>query len=324
MAEEEYTTNLGRSDVTVTDFLFLLQPSSTIDEHGKVLARSSTKLPYKGTGQLVAEDPLFNPDPTVKARGSLVPEQSSLPIISAEVRKTRHGGATTVSIRPRDVPVSYSREWYMGDGPSTKDILQGRVGPFGAYFSELRGDGERDLVGKTYGASARMGPVTLYGEQSRASWEDRDPWTGQLLRNMEYARHLENTRIDARNRKIGAEIKGPLGKGVAGLKVARAYRKILLPNRRGQPRPTVSAPHTTSLGGHWQGPLGPGRLDLSGGADFIQGKGTSPYAKGSYAMEDPLGLGGRFNVNVGWQNPYGGPSDLQAGVQYTLPLHRLR
>jgi hypothetical protein len=316
MAEEEYTTNLGRSDVTVTDFLFLLQPSSTIDEHGKVLARSSTKLPYKGTGQLVAEDPLFNPDPTVKARGSLVPEQSSLPIISAEVRKTPDGGATTVSISPRDVPVSYSREWYMGDGPSTKDILQGRVGPFGAYFSELRGDGERDLVGKTYGASARMGPVTLYGEQSRASWEDRDPRTGQRLRDMDYAKYLENTRINEQNRKIGVATKGSFGKGVAGLDVARTYRDILLPNRRGQPRSTVSAPNVTSLGARWQGPLGPGRLNLTGDMDFIRDRGTSSNFGANYTIENPLGLGGMFKAQAGWQNPYGGPSDLQAGLRY--------
>ena len=153
---EERATNLGRPDVTVTDFLFLLQPSSTIDEYGKVLARSSTKLPYKGTGQLIAEDHLLNLDPAVKARGSLVPEQSHLPTVSAEVRKTPDGGATTVSVRPRDVPVSYSREWNMGVVPSTKDILQGSFGPFGAQFSELRRDVKGDPVETGLGLSANI------------------------------------------------------------------------------------------------------------------------------------------------------------------------
>ena len=323
MAEEEGTIDLGKSGLTVSEYLFRLpyyEGRARVVGTQRWAVRSD---PHD------AENPLRQPDHGIGGMVSLVPKLPYLPAVSAEVlsgfadrRNPHHGGAAaTLSLSSKNVPVSYSREYRDG---TYKDIVRGQAGDFRAFVSELKGDGERDLVESAIGASARMGPVELFGEQSRASWEDRDPWTGQLLRNMEYARHLENTRIDARNRKIGAEIKGPLGKGVAGLKVARAYRKILLPNRRGQPRPTVSAPHTTSLGGHWQGPLGPGRLDLSGGADFIQGKGTSPYAKGSYAMEDPLGLGGRFNVNVGWQNPYGGPSDLQAGVRYTLPLHRLR
>ena len=302
MAQEERPIDLGRPELTVTEYLF--------------------RIPYyEGKVQFAAEDPLFRPDPAVSGRVSLAPKHRDLPAVSATATTTPDGGAATFGVRHEDLPVSYLREYRDG---TYKDTVRGEAGPFRGFYSELKRDGERDLVESAIGASARRGPVKFYADQSRSSWEDRDSWTGQLLRNMEYARHLENTRIDARNRKIGAEIKGPLGKGVAGLKVARAYRKILLPNRRGQPRPTVSAPHTTSFGGHWQGPLGPGRLDLSGGADFIQGKGTSPYAKGSYAMEDPLGLGGRFNVNVGWQNPYGGPSDLQAGVRYTLPLHRLR
>ena len=318
---EERATNLGRPDVTVTDFLFLLQPSSTIDEYGKVLARSSTKLPYKGTGQLIAEDHLLNLDPAVKARGSLVPEQSHLPTVSAEVRKTPDGGATTVSVRPRDVPVSYSREWNMGVVPSTKDILQGSFGPFGAQFSELRRDVKGDPVETGLGLSAnidlgRKRMLSLSGERFDKSQEARDPRTGELRRDMPYARHLENTRVNERGEKVGAQINLPFAKGIAALNAARLYREVLEPNWKGYPRPTARLPNVTSLGANWQGRLGPGTLGLQGGVNFIRDRGTSSNLGANYMVKDPFGLGGTLKAHAGWQNSYGRPSDLQAGVRY--------
>jgi hypothetical protein len=297
MAEEERTPDLGR--LTVTEYLFQTRP-------------------YKVGVGLGAGDPLWQQDPPVWGNLSLVPKRPYLPRVSAQA-ETRHGGAVAkFSLSPQGTPVSYSREYRHGDVPSTKDIVQGEAGPFRARYSELRGGGERGLEERAYGASAQMGPVTLYGEQSDASWEGRDPRAGQLLRNMEYAKYLESTRIKERNRKIGAAIGGPFGSGVAGLDVARTYRESLQPNWRGQPRPTVSAPHTTSFRGHWQGPLGPGRLGLQGGVTSERGIGTSSNLGANYVIEDPLGLGGRLNAHAGWQNPYGEPSNWQAGVRYGL------
>ena len=308
MAEEERTANLGRPDITVTDFLFLLQPSSTIDEYGR--------LPYKGKGQLIAEDPLLNPDPTGKVAVSLAPERSYLPTVSAEAGKTRDGDMAKFSVQSRDVPVSYSREWNLGDVPSTKDILQGGFGPFGAQFSELRRDVKGDPVETGLGISAKKGPVTLFGEYTDASQETRDPQTGELRRDMPYAKYLENTRVNERGKKIGAHVNVPFGKGILGLNAARVYREILQPNLKGEPRSTSRRPNITSLGGNWQGQLGSGTLGLQGGMDFIRDKGTSSNLGANYMIKDPFGLGGTLKAYAGWQNPYGRPSDLQAGVRY--------
>ena len=277
MAEKERPPGLGQPDVTVTEYLYQFQ----------------TPL-YEGRGQFAVEDSLSGS--TTSGSVFLAPKHQGLPMVSAQARKTPHGGAVDFSISPQGIPVSYSREYRYGDMPSTKDIVQGEVGPFRGFFSELRGGGERDPVQRAYGASARTGPVTLYGEQSDASREGRKK----------------------RNRKIGAAIGGPFGSGVAGLDVARTYRESLQPNWRGQPRPTVSAPHTTSFRGHWQGPLGPGRLGLQGGVTSERGIGTSSNLGANYVIEDPLGLGGRLNAHAGWQNPYGEPSNWQAGVRYGL------
>jgi hypothetical protein len=260
----------------------------TVSEY---LYQFQTPLYKVGVGVAV-EEGLQQQDSAVRGSLSLVPKQKGPPTFSAQVRKTPHGGAVA---------------------------FQGEVGPFRGFYSELRGSGERDPVQRAYGASAQMGPVTLYGEQSDASREDRDPWAGQLLRNMEYAKYLENTRINEQNRRIGAVVEGPLGKGVAGLEVAREYRKSLHPNWRGEPRPSVSAPHTTSLRGHYQRPLGPGRLGLQGGVTSERGRrGVSSNLGVDYVVEDPLGLGGRLNAHAGWQSPYEEPSNWQARVRYGL------
>ena len=298
MTQEERTADLGLPGVTVTKYLF--------------------RIPlYKGDVGFVVEDPLS--DPTVSGSLSLVPERRGLPVFSAEATKTPDGGSTaSFGVRHEDIPVRYSREYRNGDMSSTRDIVQGGLGPFSGFYSELKGGGEKDLVEKAFGASAQVGPLSFFGEQSDASWEGRDPQTGRLLRNMAYAKDLENTRTDERNRKIRAEIEVLFGKGVAGLEVAREYMSWLPPNWMGQPRPTVSAPHTTNLGAHWQGPLGPGRLGLQGDVTSERGWGTSSNLGADYVIEDPLGLGGRFNAYAGWGNPYGGPSNWQAGVRYGL------
>ena len=293
MAEEEGTTDLGKPGLTVSEYLFRLpyyEGRARVVGTQRWAVRSD---PHD------AENPLRQPDHGIGGMVSLVPKLPYLPAVSAEVlsgfadrRNPHHGGAAaTLSLSSKNVPVSYSREYRDG---TYKDIVRGQAGDFRAFVSKLKREGN---VKRTSGASVRKGPVNFYAEQSRTSRED-------------YAEYLENER----NKRVGVAYKswleGPFGKGVAKLDVAREYRGSLAP--------------VTNVRGGWEGQTGPGRLDLSGGTDFIQGKVTSPYAKGSYAMEDPLGLGGKFNINVGWQNPYGGPSDLQAGVRYTLPLHRLR
>ena len=307
MAEEEDTIDLGKSRLTVSEYLFRLpyyEGQARVVGTQRWAVRSDPHDAKKWAEIPLPrhrDSSLRQPDHGIGGTVSLVPSPSAqvklpyLPKFEAEVlsgfagsRKTPHGGAAaTLSLSSKNVPVSYSREYRDG---TYKDVLQGEMGPFGAFVSKLKGDGN---VKRTSGASVRKGPVNFYAEQSRTSQED-------------YAEYLEN----ARNKRVGAAYEswreGPFGKGVAKLDVAREYRGSLAP--------------VTNVRGGWEGQTGPGRLDLSGGADFIQGKVTSPYAKGSYAMEDLLGLGGRFNVNVG----YGGPSDLQAGVRYTLPLHRLR
>ena len=279
----------------------------------KSLSTTLSLWPYVATTSLFADPEASR----VGMQGELVPEHGELPKLVGGVGFDPQGaesgyfGGSLLSDRLR-LMREMNRE-------GVEDTLTGEAGPFKGFYSTSEGYGKaEDPRTKALGLSVKAGPATLFGERTDTSWEGRHPWSGRLLRDAPHSKHMENTRFDRRVQEAGAKVELPVGRGVAALKAARKYMRTLSPSGKGESRYMHQAPNVTSVGGSWKGPVGPGTLGLQGGMDFIRDKGTSSNLGANYMVKDPFGLGGTLKAHAGWQNPYGRPSDLQAGVRYGL------
>lgn len=279
----------------------------------KPLSTTLSLWPYVATASLFADPEASR----VGMQGELVPEHGELPKLvggggfDPQGAESGYFGGSLLSDRLR-LMREMNRE-------GVKDTLTGEAGPFKGFYSTSEGYGKaEDPRTKALGLSVKAGPATLFGERTDTSWEGRHPGSGRLLREAPHAKHMENTRFDRRVKEAGAKIELPVRRGLAALKAVRKYMRTLSPSGKGESRYMHQAPNVTSVGGSWKGPVGPGTLGVSGGADFIQGIGTSPHAKGSYAMEDPFGLGGTLEATGTWANPLGESSDFETWLRYKL------
>jgi hypothetical protein len=274
------------------------------------------EVPYEGHLRLSADAEQRR----IVGSGALVPIHEDLPEFNVGVDTSPHGGSPTYKMSvglPSD-RLRATQEWNFGDMPTTTSTLESNLGPASLYYKTQEQPGSPgDMKSQGFGGELKLGPVTFFGERTNTGWEGRHPWSGKLFRDPLHAKHMGHTRYDRRTQEAGAKVKAPVGSGIAGLKAARRYMRTLFPHGKGESRPMQQAPNITSVEGGWEGRVGSGTLGISGGADFTRGIGTSPYAKGSYAMEDPLGLGGTLTATGTWANPLGKSSGLETWLEWT-------
>ena len=180
-------------------------------------------------------------------------------------------------------------------GDVFRSTLSGKAGPFRAFYSEIDQPGNQGLERTNIGGSWNVGPVQLYGQRNQLRREVVDP---------RYAGVFQNTGQDTKIDTIGARGSLPfLGGRVSG-DVSRQYREERGPQQIGQEsRPMAQAPNVTNYRLGWEGPVGPGRFGLQGTLRDVRNVGMEPSLSGSYTIQDPLGLGGKFSATGSYVNP---------------------
>ena len=284
----EKVTDLG--DLTAAEFLLFSSPS------------------YQAN--LRAE---FKPE---KVRGSLtlVPQTRGLPQADIAVERmpddTRTGTLAVGSDNLRYSRVATERP--QNQGTVVRDTFEGGIGPFKGFFMKETDPMDFDRRTRTFGGSANVGPVTLYGER-----ED----TTRTVVPEENRRFYANPDVDFDKRVFGVRGSLPMGQGTLSADLFRQLSGAKVPQSIfDRQRPEQRNPNVTVLKGGYEGRVGPGILGLTGRFTDIRGMGTDKEAGLSYNVDDPFGLGGRFTAQGTYKNPYGGRSTAQGTMRYTIPL----
>jgi hypothetical protein len=299
MAEDEWNVGGSLSDLTATEFLVFNSDAVKADLQGRL---SSSR------DQPLAFDPSRN---TASAQFSLVPRDKNLPVSSFEIRGGEAGPSSTdLSVSTKLLRYS-NRTVYLPKGAGGRqvtDTVSGKAGPFSAFYSETGQPGNQGLEQTSYGGRMNIGPAELFARRTRSRQDVVDP----LLLNTG-----QDTEIDT----IGARGSLPLGPGTLSGDVSRQYREERGPQQIGQEsRPMAQAPNETNYRLGLEGPVGPGRFGLHGGARHVRGVGVEPSAEAKYTYENPLGLGGRFSATGSYVNPLDPSrrSAVEAMLRYKL------
>jgi len=232
------------------------------------------------------------------AQFSLVPQDKDLPVSSVEI-KGREAGSPSVDLSVATKLWRYgNRTVYMPEsagGRQVTDTLSGKFGPVGAFYSEGTQPGNRDLQQTSYGGSLDAGPVQLYGQRNQSSQDVVDPRD---------ARFFQNTRQNTETDTFGARGSLPFLGGSLSGDISRQLRTNTGPQHISQDaRPTGQSPNVTNYKAGWRGKAGPGNLDLGVEFEDVRGVGMQPSVGGSYAIPNPLGLGGEFTATGSFVNP---------------------
>ena len=172
--------------------------------------------------------------------------------------------------------------------------LSGKAGPFRAFYSEIDQPGNQDLEQTNIGGSWNVGPVQFYGQRNQSS-QFVDP---------RHARFFQNPRFGQQTNTFGARGSLPLGPGTLSGDISRQFETHRFPQHISQEsRPMAQAPNVTNYRLGWEGPVGPGRFGLQGTLRDVRNVGMEPSVGGSYTIQDPLGLGGRFSATGSYVNP---------------------
>ena len=235
---------------------------------------------------------------TLSGGFTLVPRDDSLPSarLSAEGGVNQRPSATlSVGNQLLDFESRFEDVPPQQGGDVFTSTLSGKAGPFRAFYSEIDQPGNQGLEQTSYGGRMNIGPAELFARRNQSRREVVDP---------RHARFFQNTGQDTKIDTIGARGSLPfLGGRVSG-DVSRQYREERGPQQIGQEsRPMAQAPNVTNYRLGWEGPVGPGRFGLQGTLRDVRNVGMEPSVGGSYTIQDPLGLGGRFSATGSYVNP---------------------
>ena len=239
---------------------------------------------------------------TLRGGFTFAPRDDSLPSarLSAEGGVNQRPSATlSLSIPVGRQLIDYERRWEKESskrgGPITTDTVSGKAGPFSAFYSETGQPGNQGLEQTSYGGRMSIGPAKLFARRIRSRQDVVDP---------RYAGVFPNTGQDTEIDTIGARGSLPfLGGRVSG-DVNRQFETRRFPQHISQEsRPMAQAPNVTNYRLGWEGPVGPGRFGLQGTLRDVRNVGMEPSVGGSYTIQDPLGLGGRFSATGSYVNP---------------------
>ena len=255
-------------------------------------------------------------EPDASARGSLTlaPQTPGLPQANLAVERmaddTKKGSLSVGSNNLRYSRVATERP--QNQGTVVRDTFEGGIGPFKGFFMKETDPMDFDRRTRTFGGSANVGPVTLYGER-----ED----TTRTVVPEENRRFYANPDVDFDKRVFGVRGSVPMGQGTLSADLSRQLSGVKVPQSIfDRQRPGQRNPNVTVLRGGYGGKVGPGILGLTGRFADIRGMGTDKEAGLSYNVDDPFGLGGRFTAQGTYKNPYGGRSVVEGGLRYTIPL----
>jgi len=244
---------------------------------------------------------------TLRGGFTLAPRDDSLPSarLSAEGGVNQRPSATlsvgnqllNFESRFEDVPPQQG-------GDVFTSTLSGKAGPFRAFYSETDQPGNQGLERTNIGGSWNIGPAELFARRTRSRQEVVDP---------RHARFFQNTGQDTKIDTIGARGSLPLGRGMVSGGVDRQFVTSRFPQQIGQESRPMAQDSSVNVGAGWSGKAGPGILAMRG--DWRRGE---PSLRGSYTIQDLLGLGGKFSA-TGSYDP-NRESAVEGRLQYKIPL----
>ena len=244
---------------------------------------------------------------TLRGGFTLAPRDDSLPSarLSAEGGVNQRPSATlsvgnqllNFESRFEDVPPQQG-------GDVFTSTLSGKAGPFRAFYSETDQPGNQGLERTNIGGSWNIGPAELFARRNQSRREVVDP---------RHARFFQNTGQDTKIDTIGARGSLPLGRGMVSGGVDRQFVTSRFPQQIGQESRPMAQDSSVNVGAGWSGKAGPGILAMRG--DWRRGE---PSLRGSYTIQDLLGLGGKFSA-TGSYDP-NRESAVEGRLQYKIPL----
>ena len=244
---------------------------------------------------------------TLRGGFTLAPRDDSLPSarLSAEGGVNQRPSATlsvgnqllNFESRFEDVPPQQG-------GDVFTSTLSGKAGPFRAFYSEIDQPGNQGLEQTSYGGRMNIGPAELFARRNQSRREVVDP---------RHARFFQNTGQDTKIDTIGARGSLPLGRGMVSGGVDRQFVTSRFPQQIGQESRPMAQDSSVNVGAGWSGKAGPGILAMRG--DWRRGE---PSLRGSYTIQDLLGLGGKFSA-TGSYDP-NRESAVEGRLQYKIPL----
>ena len=233
---------------------------------------------------------------TLRGGFTLAPRDDSLPSarLSAEGGVNQRPSATlSLSIPVGRQLIDYERRWEKESskrgGPITTDTVSGKAGPFSAFYSETGQPGNQGLEQTSYGGRMSIGPAKLFARRIRSRQDVVDP---------RYAGVFPNTGQDTEIDTIGARGSLPLGPGTLSGDISRQFETRRFPQHISQESRPMAQDSSVDVGAGWSGKAGPGILAMRG--DWRRGE---PSLRGSYTIQDPLGLGGQFRAKGSYVNP---------------------
>jgi len=288
MAEEEGTPDLGQPDVTVTKYLYQFQ----------------TPL-YEGRGQFAVEDSLSGS--TTSGSVFLAPKHQGLPMVSAQARKTPHGGAVAFDIGlPSDL-LRARRGWTFGDTPTTTSTFESKLGPASLYYKTQEQPGsEADMRSQEFGGRLDVGPFSVGGSRME---------TSQEIMPEKFRRHYEDPRHrfwqDMGWLRGEADILGGAGR----FNLQRTWSGERQPGYEGKHPPVTEAELS------YERALGPGTIAGTARGQMVRDRGEQYGADLLYRFP---WLGGKASLSGEFtgrqlptaQYPMGQPSGWKVGAEW--------
>jgi len=155
--------------------------------------------------------------------------------------------------------LNYERRYENG----VTDTVSGKAGPFSAFYSKFGQPGDQNFEQTRFGGAVGIGPAQFYGQRTRSREDAVDP---------RYAQFFQNTGFDQETDTFGALGSVPLGRGTLRGGINRQSVTNEYPQPIGQDaRPMAQDQNETNYWAGWQGPAGPGYLDLHGTLRDVHG-----------------------------------------------------